>query len=227
MKLLNETNMRNLILFDKNFIIMIVSVVIIDVWIICWESLFIKLFLILWSSKIMMMIADNNNDDNEDKRKFCKIDDYFFDVWEMSCKSVSDEFDLRMWCCRWWSDDERMKSLLVVDLKNKFLFELIHYVLDVFHLCCVYSLIVMIVSLCSLHSILNFWATCSFYLDNSFCQNFFYFVYVLRVILNVLNKIWFELFSFVWVIFWWSAFQMNDWDYWMYFSCDENFQSVC
>jgi hypothetical protein len=66
MKLLNETNIKNLILFDKNFIIMIMNVMI-DVWILCCESLFIRLFLILWSSNVMMMIADNNDDDNEDK----------------------------------------------------------------------------------------------------------------------------------------------------------------
>ncbi len=134
--------------------------------------------------------------------------------WVLNQKeNVSTEFDLRMWSCCWWNDEQWMKSLLVVDLRNEILFKLIHYVLDIFHFCCVYSLIVMIVSICSLHSILNFWTTCSLYLDNSFCQDFFYFVYVLRVILSVLNKIWFELFSFVKIISWWNEFQMNDWDY--------------
>jgi hypothetical protein len=163
-----------------------------------------------WSLIIMMMII---------KTKRLMINYSVCVKWVVNyVENVSDEFDLRMWECYWWNDEQRMRSLFVVDLCNEILFEVIHYVLDIFHLCCVYSLIMMIVSICSLHSILSFWATCSFYLDNSFCENFFYFVYVLRVILSVLNKIWFELISFVKIIFWWSWFQMNNWDYWVYFS---------
>jgi hypothetical protein len=55
-KFLGGAGIENLILFGKNFIMVIVGVVVTDVWVLSCGSLLIRLFLILWSSDAIWVI---------------------------------------------------------------------------------------------------------------------------------------------------------------------------
>jgi hypothetical protein len=128
---------------------------------------------------------------------------------------------------RWSVDDVEWYMSEVIDRchRDEISFKFIHYILDILHVCDVYSLIVLIFSVFSFYSVLNFWDSRSLDSDWFFDENSFYFVNIFDFF-DVFYRFWFFRFSLVKIVVVRCWFEMSDWDDWMNFSWLWNLKSI-